>query len=416
MMNTQEFLALNTTYGANNYSPLPVVLTRGEGIWVYDVEGRRYLDGLSAYSAVNHGHCHPRLVQTLISQAQRLTLASRAFHTDQYLYLMQKLAQFTGFGAALPMNSGVEAVETSIKLARKWGYTIKGIPLDQAEIIVVDNNFHGRTITVISFSSEELYKHYFGPFTPGFTSVPYGDIAAMQAAITPNTAAIFIEPIQGEAGVVIPPVGYLEAVRQLCNQENVLLLLDEIQTGLGRTGKLFAYQHENLRPDMVIIGKALSGGMYPVSAVLADRDLMDLFVPGEHGSTFGGNPLGAAIAVEALSILEDEGLIANAALLGERALQQLQAIESPFIHEVRGRGLLIGIELVPEAGGARRFCEKLKDLGLLCKETHDNVIRFAPPLIIDEASLDWAIAQIRQVLKEVPTQVPTELVPVQASI
>jgi ornithine--oxo-acid transaminase len=401
-MDTQQLLALDDIYGAHNYSPLPVVLTRGEGVWVYDVEGRKYLDGLSAYSAINHGHCHPRLVNALIAQAQKLTLTSRAFHNDQYLYLLQHLATLTGFGAVLLMNTGVEAVETGIKLARKWAYTVKGVPLNQAEIIVATGNFHGRTVTALSFSSEPLYRTYFGPFTPGFISVPYGDSHALEQAITPRTAAILIEPIQGEAGVIVPPEGYLQAVRGLCTQNNMLLLLDEIQTGLGRTGRLFAHEYEGIRPDITIIGKALSGGMYPVSAILADRELMDLFQPGEHGSTFGGNPLGAAIALEALAVMEEESLIENAATLGAYALQQLSAISSPLVREVRGRGLLIGIELIPEAGGARRFCEALKDRGLLCKETHEHVLRFAPPLIIDQMTIDWALRQIVEVLQAEP--------------
>lgn len=397
-MDTQELLYLEKEHGARNYTPLNVVLTRGEGIWVYDADGNKYLDSLSSYSALNHGHCHPRLVNAMTEQCRKLTLTSRAFHNDQYPLLLSRLAQLTGYQASLPMNSGVEAVETAIKLARKWAYAVKGVPLNQAEIIVAENNFHGRTITTLSFSTEPLYRDYFGPYTPGFVVVPYGDYKALEQAITPNTAAILIEPIQGEAGVIVPPTGYLQEVHTLCSQSNVLLLLDEIQTGLGRTGKLFAYQYEELRPDIVIIGKALSGGMYPVSAILANRDLMDIFRPGEHGSTFGGNPLGAAVAIEALNALVDEHLIDNAARIGEYALQRLREISSPWIREVRGKGLLIGIELIPEAGGARRFCEMLKDRGLLCKETHENVIRFAPPLIIDRETVDWAIALVTEVL------------------
>jgi ornithine--oxo-acid transaminase len=334
----------------------------------------------------------------MTEQCHKLTLTSRAFHNDQYPLLLNRLAQLTGYQTALPMNSGVEAVETAIKLARKWAYTVKGVPRNQAEVIVAENNFHGRTITALSFSTEPLYRDYFGPYTPGFVFVPYGDSKALEQAITPNTAAILIEPIQGEAGVIVPPAGYLQKVHTLCTQSNTLLLMDEIQTGLGRTGKLFAYQYEEMRPDVVIIGKALSGGMYPVSAILADRDLMDVFRPGEHGSTFGGNPLGAAVAIEALNILVDERLIEKAARMGEHTLQRLREISSPWIREVRGKGLLIGIELVPEAGGARRFCEVLKDKGLLCKETHENVIRFAPPLIIDQESVDWAVSLIAEVL------------------
>jgi len=397
-LDTQELLYLEKEHGARNYTPLDVVLARGEGIWVYDVDGRKYLDSLSSYSALNHGHCHPRLVNAMTEQCRKLTLTSRAFHNDQYPLLLHRLAQLTGYQAALPMNSGVEAVETAIKLARKWAYTVKGVPRNQAEIIVAENNFHGRTITALSFSTEPLYRDYFGPYTPGFVFVPYGDYKAVEQAITPNTAAILIEPIQGEAGVIVPPTHYLQDVHALCTQSNMLLLMDEIQTGLGRTGKLFAYQYEELRPDVVIIGKALSGGMYPVSAILADRDLMDIFRPGEHGSTFGGNPLGAAVAIEALNILVDEHLIENAASMGEYTLQRLREISSPWIREERGKGLLIGIELIPESGGARRFCETMKDKGMLCKETHENVIRFAPPLIIDRETIDWAVSLIAEVL------------------
>jgi ornithine--oxo-acid transaminase len=399
-LDTQELLFLEKEHGARNYTPLDVVLARGEGIWVYDVDGHKYLDGLSSYSALNHGHCHPRLVDAMAEQCRRITLTSRAFHNDQYPLLLNRLAQLTGYQTVLPMNSGVEAVETAIKLARKWAYTVKGVPRNQAEIIVAENNFHGRTITALSFSTEPLYRDYFGPYTPGFVFVPYGNREALEQAITPNTAAILLEPIQGEAGVIVPPSDYLQEVSTLCTQSNTLLLMDEIQTGLGRTGKLFAYQYEEIRPDVVIIGKALGGGMYPVSAILADRELMDVFKPGEHGSTFGGNPLGAAVAIEALNILVDEHLIEKTARMGEYTLQRLREISSPWIREVRGKGLLIGIELIPEAGGARRFCEALKDKGLLCKETHENVIRFAPPLIIDREAIDWAISLISEVLRE----------------
>ena len=397
-MRTEELLRFEQEHGARNYTPLDVVLTRGEGVWVYDVEGNRYLDGLSSYSALNHGHCHPRLVRALIEQAQRLTLTSRAFHTDQYALLLERLTHLTGFDAALLMNTGVEAVETAIKLARKWAYTVKGVPLNQAEIIVAEDNFHGRTVTALSFSTELLYREFFGPYTPGFIVVPYGDSQALEAAITPRTAAVLIEPIQGEAGVIIPPSGYLQDVRNLCSQHNALLLVDEIQTGLGRTGLLFAHQHEQIRPDVTIIGKALGGGMYPVSAILADRDLMDVFQPGEHGSTFGGNPLGAAVAIEALNVLVDEQLNEHSAESGRFILEKLQAQKMPLVKEVRGRGLLIGIELIPEAGGARRFCEQLKEQGLLCKETHENVIRFAPPLIIDRETTAWAVGIIVDIL------------------
>ncbi len=399
-MNTAELLATERQHGARNYTPLDVVLTRGAGIWVYDTEGRKYLDGLSAYSALNHGHCHPRLVKRMIEQIQQLTLTSRAFHTDQYPLLLRRLAELTGYETSLLMNTGVEAVETALKLARKWAYTVKGVPRNQAEIIVAHNNFHGRTITVISGSTEQLYREHFGPFTPGFVTVPYAESDALEAAITPQTAAVLLEPIQGEAGVIVPSPGYLQAVSEICRRHNVLLLMDEIQTGLGRTGKLFAYEHEAIRPDVVMVGKALGGGMYPVSAILADRPLMDLFQPGEHGSTFGGNPLGAAVAVEALNVLIEEDLIEHSAELGTYALERLQAHASPLVKEVRGKGLFIGIELVPEAGGARRFCERLQQRGLLCKETHETVIRFAPPLVIERTDLDWALMQILTVLRE----------------
>jgi ornithine--oxo-acid transaminase len=398
-MRTAEYIQIEDQYGAHNYHPLDVVISRGEGVWVYDVEGNRYLDCLSAYSALNQGHVHPRILAALIEQAQKVTLTSRAFRNDQLGLFYQELSEMTGYEMTLPMNSGAEAVETALKLARKWAYRVKGVPRHQAEIIVANGNFHGRTISIISFSSEPAYRDDFGPFTPGFLEVPYGDAAAVAAAITPNTAAVMVEPIQGEAGVLMPPAGYLRELRQLCTANNVLLIADEIQTGLGRTGKLFACDHEDVRPDMVIIGKALSGGFYPVSAVLADADLLGLFRPGEHGSTFGGNPLGAAVARAALQVLRDENLVANSAKLGEYFLEQLSEINSPHIKEVRGRGLLIGVELKPAAGGARRFCEALQQRHILAKETHDHVIRFAPPLIIDQETIDWALPHIRSVLQ-----------------
>jgi ornithine--oxo-acid transaminase len=397
-MKTQDFIHLEETYGAHNYHPLDVVIQRAEGVWVYDIDDNRYLDCLSAYSALNQGHVHPKILKALVEQAKKLTLTSRAFRNDQLPLLYKELAELTGYEMSLAMNSGAEAVETAMKLARKWAYQVKGIPKHSAEIIVCDGNFHGRTISIISFSSEDLYKDAFGPFTPGFISVPYGDVSAIEEAITPNTAAILVEPIQGEGGVIIPVEGYLEQLRRICDENQVLLILDEIQTGLGRTGKLFAQQHEQVRGDMTIIGKALSGGFYPVSAVLADRDLMGLFQPGEHGSTFGGNPLGAAVARAALSVLIEEDLVQNSANLGNYFIEQLEEIPSPHVKEVRGKGLLIGVELKESAGGARRFCEVLQDRGILCKETHDNVIRFAPPLIIDKETLDWAIPIIRDVL------------------
>lgn len=398
MVTTNEFIALEDQYGAHNYHPLDVVIDHAQGVWVYDVEGNRYLDCLSAYSALNQGHVHPKILGALVEQAQKVTLTSRAFRNDQLPLLYQELSAMTGYQKALPMNSGAEAVETAVKLARKWAYQVKGVPDSQAEIIVAEGNFHGRTTTIISFSTEPSYKADFGPFTPGFVPVPYGDAAALEAAITPNTAAFLIEPIQGEAGVVIPPDGYLQKAAALCKQHNVLLIADEIQTGLGRTGKLFASEHEGVRPDMVVIGKALGGGFYPVSAVLADSAVMDLFRPGQHGSTFGGNPLAAAVARAALRVIVDEQLVENSAQLGEYFAEQLAEIPSPYVKEVRGRGLFIGVELYPEAGGARRFCEMMMREGILCKETHDNVIRFAPPLVIDKETLDWALPKIRQVL------------------
>lgn len=397
-MNTQDYIQLEERYGAHNYHPLDVVLNRGEGVWVWDVDGKKYLDCLSAYSALNQGHVHPRILAAMQEQAQKITLTSRAFRNDQLPLFYQEISELTGYEMCLPMNSGAEAVETAIKLARKWGYVIKGIPRHKAEIIVADNNFHGRTTTIISFSSEPLYKDDFGPFTPGFVPVPYGNAEALQNAITANTAAVMIEPIQGEAGVIIPPAGYLKRIREICQQNNVLLIADEIQTGLGRTGKLFACNHEDVRADMVIIGKALSGGFYPVSAVLADQAILGLFKPGEHGSTFGGNPLAAAIARAALKVLVDERLVENSATMGEYFIEQLAEIPSRHIREVRGKGLLIGVELKPEARGARRFCEALQQGGILAKETHEHVIRFAPPLIISKETIDWALPIIREIL------------------
>lgn len=397
-MRTSDYIGIEDRYGAHNYHPLDVVIERGEGAWVYDVEGNRYLDCLSAYSALNQGHVHPVILRAMIEQAQRVTLTSRAFRNDQLPLLYKELAEMTGYETALPMNSGAEAVETALKLARKWAYQVKGVPNNQAEIIVFDHNFHGRTITIISFSSEPTYRDGFGPFTPGFIRVPYGHIDAVRQAITPNTAAVLIEPIQGEAGVVMPPAGFLAALSKLARENNILLIADEIQTGLGRTGKLFAQEHEGVRADIMVIGKALSGGFYPVSAVLADREIMAMFRPGEHGSTFGGNPLGAAVARAALQVLRDENLVENAANQGEYFIERLAEINSPHVREVRGKGLLIGVELKPQAGGARRFCEALMRRGILAKETHEHVIRFAPPLIIDRATIDWALPHIQEVL------------------
>ena len=400
-MNTQDFVALEEKFGAHNYHPLDVVIERGEGVWVYDVDGKRYLDCLSAYSAVNQGHVHPKILKALIEQAGKVTLTSRAFRNDQLPLLYKELSEITGYEMSLPMNSGAEAVETAIKLARKWAYRIKDVKRHDAEIIVVDGNFHGRTISIVSFSSEEFYKDDFGPFTPGFISVAYGDAEAIADAITPNTAAVMIEPIQGEAGVIIPPDGYLQKVAKICRKNNVLFIADEIQTGLGRTGRLFACDHENVRPDMTIIGKALAGGFYPVSAVLADKDLLGLFSPGEHGSTFGGNPLGAAVARASLQVMVDEKLAERADELGTYFMEQLAEIPSPHVKDVRGKGLLIGMELKPEAKGARRFCEALQARGILVKETHQHVIRFAPPLVIDKETIDGILPSIREVLNMV---------------
>lgn len=397
-MKTQDFVELEERYGAHNYHPLDVVLTRGEGVWVYDVDGERYLDCLSAYSAVNQGHVHPKIVQALLEQASKITLTSRAFRNDQLPLLYKELSDLTGYEMSLLMNSGAEAVETAVKIARKWAYTVKGVPRHQAEIIVCSGNFHGRTISIISFSTEPLYRDDFGPFTPGFKIVPYGDAEAIVAAITPNTAAVMLEPIQGEAGVIIPEEGYLRRVRELCTENDVLFIADEIQTGLGRTGRLFACEHEGVRADVSIIGKALSGGFYPVSAVLADRPILGLFRPGEHGSTFGGNPLGCAVARAAIQVIVEEKLIQNSAELGEYLLEQLAEINSPHIKEVRGKGLMIGVELKESAKGARRFCEALKRQNILAKETHEHVIRFAPPLVIDRQAIDWALPRIREVL------------------
>ena len=397
-LSSQDLIALEDRHGAHNYHPLEIVITRGEGVWVWDVEGNRYLDFLAAYSAVNQGHCHPRLVKALTEQAQRLTLCSRAFRNDQLGRLCQEVSALTGYDRFLPMNSGAEAVETAIKLARKWGQTVKGVPAEQAEILVFDNNFHGRTTTIVGFSSSEQYREGFGPFAGGYRLLPFGDADAVAAAMTDRTVAVLVEPIQGEAGIVVPPQGYLAQLRDITTRHGALLLVDEIQSGLGRTGALFAFQHDGVRPDMVTVGKALSGGFYPVSGILADSALMNVFKPGDHGSTFGGNPLGAAVAREALKVLVEERMIENSAKLGAYALERLRAIPSPHIREVRGRGLWIGIELRPEAGGARRFCEQLAAEGILCKETHTHVIRVSPPLVISRQELDWALERFERVL------------------
>ncbi|MFZ3071477.1 MAG: ornithine--oxo-acid transaminase [Anaerolineaceae bacterium] len=397
-MNSQYYIDLEDKYGAHNYKPLDVVLTKGQGVWVEDVDGKRYLDCLSAYSALNQGHCHPKIVKAMTDQIQNIALTSRAFRNDKLGLFYKKLSDMTGYQMSLPMNSGAEAVETAIKVARKWAYVIKKVPKYEAEIIVASGNFHGRTVTIVSFSTEPLYKDAFGPFTPGFKTVPYGDLEAIKAAITPNTAAVMLEPIQGENGVIIPPDGYLKGVSEVCKENDILFIADEIQTGLCRTGKLFAAQYENVRPDMTIIGKALSGGMYPISAVLADEPILGLIVPSEHGSTFGGSPLACAVGLAALEVLEEEKLADRAYELGNYFIEQLRLINSPHIKEVRGRGLLIGVELTPEAGGARKYCEALQAEGILAKETHEHVIRFAPPLVIDQATLDWAIPRIAKVL------------------
>lgn len=398
-MQTQEYINLEERYGAHNYHPLDVVITRGEGVWVWDVDGKRYLDCLSAYSALNQGHVHPKILAAMLEQAGRVTLTSRAFRNDQLPLFYKELSEITGYGMSLPMNSGAEAVETAVKLARKWAYVKKGIPRHQAEIITFKGNFHGRTVTTISFSTEPAYRDDFGPFTPGFVTVPYGDSQAVGQAITPNTAAVLVEPIQGEGGVIIPPAGFLKDLAEICRKHNVLLLADEIQTGLGRTGMLFACQYEGVRPDVTIIGKALAGGFYPVSAVLADEEILGLFKPGEHGSTFGGNPLAAAVARAALKVLVEERMVENAHQMGEYFMEHLSEIPSPHVKTVRGKGLLIGVELKPSAGGARRFCEALEDRGILAKETHEHVIRFAPPLIIKKETIDWAVPHIREVLQ-----------------
>ncbi|MBP7999163.1 MAG: ornithine--oxo-acid transaminase [Chloroflexi bacterium] len=394
-MNSQHFVELEETYSAHNYHPLDVVIERGEGAWVYDVEGKKYLDCLAAYSAVNQGHCHPKIKAAMLAQLDKITLTSRAFRNDQMGPFLKELCELTNYEMALPMNTGAEAVETAIKAARKWGYRVKGVKHNKAEIIVCSGNFHGRTTTIVGFSSEAQYKEDFGPFTPGFVMVPYGDLEALRQAITPNTVAFLVEPIQGEGGVVVPPTGYLKAAADLCYEENILFVADEIQTGLGRTGKLFASEHEGVRPDVVIIGKALSGGYYPVSAVLADEPVLGLFRPGDHGSTFGGNPLGAAVARAALQVLKDEQLVNRSHELGAYFKGRLERIESEHIKQVRGKGLFIGVELNTRA---RRFCEALRDRGILCKETHETVIRFAPPLVISKEEIDWALTHIEPVL------------------
>ena len=398
VLSTRDYIALEDEYIAHNYKPLDVVITRAEGAWVWDTEGRKYLDCLSAHSALNQGHCHPRIVRAMVEQAQRLALTLQAFRNDQLPLLAEELCELTGYEMVLPMNSGTEAVETALKAVRRWGYTVKGVPDDQAEIIACDGNFHGRTITVITFSPEEQYRDGFGPFTPGFELIPYADAEALERAITPNTVAFLFEPIQGEGGVVVPPKGYIRDVREICTEHNVLMVADEIQTGLGRTGKLLACEHEGVRSDVVTLGKALSGGMYPVSAVLASREVLGVLGPGDHGSTLSGSPLACAVAREALQVIVDENLCQRAAELGDYFITRLQAIESPYVALCRGKGLLIGIVLKPQAGSARRFCEALKVRGVLTKETHGNIIRLTPPLIVTKEELDWALKRIEDVL------------------
>lgn len=392
---TAELLAIEDRWGAHNYHPLPLVVERAQGVWVYDVNGRRYLDCLSAYSALNQGHAHPKILAAFEAQAKRVTLTSRAFHNDQLPLFCRELAELTGLDVVLPMNSGAEAVETAIKAARRWGYERKGIAPDEAEVIVCEGNFHGRTTTIVGFSSEPEYRQDFGPFTPGFVSVPYGDLEALAAAITPRTCGFLFEPIQCEAGIIMPPTGYLAAAAELCRSRNVLLLADEIQTGLGRTGAWFACEHEGIKPDLYILGKALSGGFYPVSAVIGCREVMELFTPGSHGSTYGGNPLGCAVARAALRVLTEEGLVERAATLGAELLKRLEPLRGKLVRQIRGRGLLVGLEL---AQPARLYCEQLMERGLLCKETHTSVIRLAPPLVVSEEELSWMVEQLSAVL------------------
>ncbi|MEK6768614.1 MAG: ornithine--oxo-acid transaminase, partial [Gemmatimonadota bacterium] len=399
MNQTDQYLAEVSKYGANNYQPLPVVIEKGEGAWVWDVEGKKYLDCLSAYSALNQGHRHPAIVKAAKDQLDRVTLTSRAFHNDQMGPFLRDICELTGFSKALPMNSGAEAVETALKAVRKWGVKVKGVPENRAEVIACANNFHGRTIAIISMSTEAQYRDGFGPLTPGFKIVEYGDADALERAITPNTVAFIVEPIQGEGGVIMPPEGYLKRVREICTRHRVLFVADEIQTGLGRTGKMFACEWEGVRPDAMILGKALSGGFYPVSAFVADDEVMGVFNPGDHGSTFGGNPLGAAIGRAALKVLKDEKLAERADQLGQWFMCELRKINSPHVEEVRGRGFLIGVEIKKESGPARPYCEALAERGILAKETHHQVVRFAPPLVISKEDLQWALKHIGEVLK-----------------
>ncbi|MCH8955555.1 ornithine--oxo-acid transaminase [candidate division KSB1 bacterium] len=395
---TEDYIKLEDKYGAHNYHPLDIVIEKAEGVWVYDVKGKRYLDCLSAYSAVNQGHCHPRILAAFTEQAGKVTLTSRAFRNDKLPLFCEKLAKLSNMEMVLPMNSGAEAVETAIKAARKWGYKIKGIPEGQAEIIVCADNFHGRTTTIVGFSTEEQYLDGFGPFTPGFKVIPFGDAEALENAVSSNTCAFLVEPIQGEAGIHIPPAGYLTRVQEICKRNNALFMVDEIQSGLGRAGRMFAFQYEDVKPDLIIIGKALSGGFLPVSAVLSSNEILGVFNPGDHGSTFGGSPLACATALAALEVIEEEGLVEKADKLGASFLERLKTIESPHIVDIRGKGLFIGVELDTKA---RPYCEALKDEGLLCKETHENVLRFAPPLVITEEELDWAFERIKKVIENI---------------
>jgi ornithine--oxo-acid transaminase len=395
-----DFIATEARFGAHNYHPLGVILSRGEGVWVWDTEGNRYLDCLSAYSAVNQGHCHPKILAAMVEQAGKLTLTSRAFHNDQLAPFYEQIAELTGSHKVLPMNSGAEAVESAIKVVRKWGYEVKGVPDGQAEVIVCADNFHGRTLGIIGFSTDAAARGHFGPFAPGFRIIPFGDAPALEQAITPNTVAFLVEPIQGEAGVIIPPFGYFAKVRELCTAHDVMLILDEIQTGLGRTGKLLAEQHDGIEADVTLLGKALSGGFYPVSAVLSNNAVLGTLKPGQHGSTFGGNPLACAVARAALRVLIDEGMIENAALQGARFLDGLRNIRANTIREVRGRGLMLAIELHPEAGGARRYCEALQSRGILAKDTHKDMIRVAPPLVITSDQVDWALDRFGTTLRQ----------------
>lgn len=399
-MYPQDYMDLEEKYGANNYKPLDVVLSEGKGIWVWDVEKKKYMDCLAGYSALNQGHCHPKIMKAMVEQSKKLALTSRAFRNDQLPLFYKEICELTNACQVLPMNSGVEAVETAIKIVRKWGYKIKGVPEDKAEIITCNNNFHGRTITIVGFSSDNSARDDFGPFTPGFKSIPFGNFDDLEKAITDNTIAFLVEPIQGEAGVIIPPVGYLKKAREICTKNNIIMILDEIQTGLGRTGKMLAEEHEGVKSDMTLVGKALSGGFYPVSAVLANIEIMNVLQPGEHGSTFGGNPLACAIARAALNVLVEEKLIENSEIMGDYLMSRLSKIKNPYIKEIRGKGLMVGIEFLPNTETAREVCKKLAKRGMLCKETHENIIRISPPLVITKDEVDWAVEQLEAVLSK----------------